>query len=83
MSLYEKESKEPVSLIGAGIGLLYPALAEVPLSDHDLESLEAEPGSEGVETASTEAPLTIAEAKRRLAQSLGVPESAITITICS
>ena len=83
LSLYEKESTNPVTLVGGGIGLDYPPIAKVPLSGQELNSLSEEPDSDPVESMAGEAPLTIAEAKRRLAMSLGVAESDIKITISS
>jgi hypothetical protein len=78
LSLYDKESQDPVTLVGAGVGLDYPAVANLPLMDEtDLE--EAEPHHP--EVANDETPLTIAQAKRRLALSLGVSETDIKITI--
>ena len=80
VSLYDTESNDPVTHVGAGAGLAFPAIDTVPLTGEgtatgdDLESDDVE-----VE----EAPLTIAEAKRRLALSLGVNEADIKITINS
>lgn len=85
LSLYEEESSSPVSLIGAGFGLKHPAIAKVPLSSHEAASLTEEPDADSAEPApaASEAPLTISEAKRRLAASLGVSEADIKITISS
>lgn len=82
VSLYEKEKKEPVTFVGAGVGLDHPPIAKMALSDSASHSLPADRVSAGV-GAIAEDPLTIAEAKRRLAASLGVAETAITITISS
>ena len=81
LSLYEKESANPVSLVGGGAGLAHPAIAKVPLSGQEVAELSEEPDSDGEGEKTAEAPLTIAEAKRRLALSLGVAESEIKITI--
>ncbi len=83
LSLYEKESTNPVSLVGGGIALAHPPIAKVPLSGQVVDTLSEKQDSEPVETVGAEAPLTIAEAKRRLAMSLGVTESDIKITITS
>jgi hypothetical protein len=83
LSLYEKESTNPVTLVGGGIGLDYPPILKVPLSGKELNSLSEERDSDPVESTAGEALLTIAEAKRRLAMSLGVAESDIKITISS
>jgi hypothetical protein len=83
LSLYEKEAETPVTLVGGGAGLDHPAIAKVTLS-----GLEIDPGVEELDlppaasvAGAGEAPLTIAEAKRRLALSLGVSEADIKITI--
>jgi len=83
LSLYEKEANEPVSYVGGGIGLAYPAIARVPLSDMSGDSTSQATADDLGDDGATEAPLTIAEAKRRLALSLGVNESDIKITISS
>ncbi len=96
LSLYDKETNYPVTLVGAGAGLDHPPIAKVPLTAQDGEGLsqmkdELDPEDVELERLSAaspeqtqparEAPLTIREAKRRLALSLGVDEDAITITI--
>jgi hypothetical protein len=89
LSLYEREVADPVSLVGAGMGLDYKPLAVLDLTKSSLPSLEERADElstdENVDaaTASEAAPgvLTIPEAKRRLARTLGVPESAIKISI--
>ena len=83
VSLYEHEAQNPVTLVGAGAGLDHPAIAKVPLSGQEVDSLSAERDSVAAEAPADEPPLTIAEAKRRLAASLGVAESDIKITISS
>ena len=82
LSLYEKEASKPVSLVGGGIGLDHPPIAKVKLPDQALDKVVDEQLAEPVKEVD-EAPLTIAEAKRRLAKSLGVAESDIKITISS
>jgi hypothetical protein len=96
VSLYEKEQKLPVQLVGAGAGLEFKPIAEIPIDmntilnsggadDEDdvrLDEVEAPVEREAAASTSVaEAPLTIAEAKRRLAATLGVDISAIKITI--
>ena len=78
VSLYLPEANDPVTHVGAGAGLKYPAIATVPLVQ----------GPANVEQiVSTkppqleEAPLTIAEAKRRLAITLGVDPANIKISV--
>jgi hypothetical protein len=83
VSLYRQEASDPVSHVGAGMGLKFPPIATVALSsartptpvagvDHDARSTELPAG---------EAPLSIAEAKRRLALTLGVTPANIKITV--
>jgi len=80
LSLYEKESQDPVSLVGAGAGLDHPAIARLPLTGNKSDLTSDEPDSQLLEGAN-ETSLTIAQAKRRLAMSLGVSEADIKITI--
>lgn len=91
VSLYFPEANDPVTHVGAGAGLKHRAIKEVPLTPGSAPP----PGGGGVEEADEdlsagetpahakpdEQPLTIAEAKRRLALSLGVSVDDIKITI--
>jgi hypothetical protein len=79
VSLYLPEAQDPVSHVGAGAGLKFPPIATVPLKLDVLADQEVESDSEA--PREQEAPLTIAEAKRRLAVSLGVDPSSIKITV--
>jgi hypothetical protein len=83
LSLYDKEAHLPVTLVGAGAGLDHPAIVRVPLtvekSSNALEQTLSELDPQDVELE--DPPLTIPEAKRRLALSLGVKVENITITI--
>jgi hypothetical protein len=79
LSLYEEESANPVTLVGGGIGLAYPPIAKLPLPGQGLGGQDAE--SKPAHSVAPDAPLTIAEAKRGLARSFGVPEDAVEITI--
>jgi hypothetical protein len=95
VSLYEKEQKLPVTLVGAGAGLEFKPIKTIPIDtstilsgeaddedDSRVEDVEERAEKETVQAGSVEdAPLTIAEAKRRLAATLGVDISAIKITI--
>ena len=92
VSLYEKDAKDPVTHVGAGAGLAHPAIGVLDLTksalptggeeDADDEADDSEEATPPAAAAAPEdAPLTIPDAKRRLAASLGVPESAIKITI--
>lgn len=86
VSLYDTESADPVTHVGAGAGLKHlPIAPPVPL---DAESFESADNAEETDTETeapevVETPMTIAEAKRRLAKSFGVNESDISITISS
>lgn len=88
LSLYDMEADDPVSHVGAGMGIAYPPLAVVDLTKEGLidvsgsgdDSSEKEDGDSSTALAA-QRPLTLAEAKRRLSETLGVPESAIRITV--
>lgn len=95
LSLYEPEGDSPVSHVGAGAGLAFkPFASEVPVvidagdqgGDDDEDTVEDTPASPrptaSAPTASSDdGPLTIAEAKRRLALTFGVDPSAIKIIV--
>lgn len=88
LSLYEKEVSDPVSYVGAGLGLDYPAFASTSLTSDGLpqgyEGMNDDVSDEEEDQSpavTPDASLTISEAKRRLAESFGVPESSIKITI--
>ena len=88
LSLYDREKEEPVTLVGAGMGLDYKAIATFdltkiprPSGDEPDEDLDDEANEDGGRPRTSEPTLTIPEAKRLLALSLGVPESAIKISI--
>lgn len=90
LSLYDREtSGGPIAHVGGGMGIDYK-----PLLVHDLmkgslagegerAAVTAEPTPTAAPAPSMDAegPLTIPEAKRRLALNLGVPETAIRITV--
>ena len=83
VSLYLEEIDEPVNRVGAGAGLAHPPILRVPLDGGPSEAGEEE--ADGAEEASSDGgadeSLTIAEAKRRLAQTFGVDPSNVKITI--
>ena len=86
ISLYEKERPHEPTYVGAGAGLDHPAIYRVPLTQvqvHDTSSTgkDFEEDSSIDPSVPTEAPLTIAEAKRRLALAFGVAESDVKITV--
>ncbi len=72
VSLYRRENTDPVSLVGAGAGIAHPPIVRVPLDSR---------GTGGTETQRDEEPLNIAEAKTRLARTLGVDPANIRITV--
>lgn len=77
--LYMREDEsENVSYVGGGAGLDHPPIARVPMLVGG--STATSLGSRDL-TDNDEKRLTIAEAKRALSFSLGVPESSIKITV--
>ena len=91
ISLYNEEAKEPTSFVGAGIGIKFPPVARVPLLGKTADDAGEVDVTEAAELSNVPAtvrqredndsPLTIAEAKRRLALTFGVEPNAIKITI--
>lgn len=85
VSLYLPEAQDPVNRIGAGAGLKFPPIATVPLTPELIAAMEETSGAGEVEAYAAaddeEAPLSIAEAKRRLAKTLGVDAANIKITV--
>lgn len=89
VSLYHEESDHPTNRVGAGAGLANAPIARVSLRGGKVgtdPSFDLTP--QGIEKAATKAPmgntpLTIAEAKRLLALSLGVNEADVRITVSS
>lgn len=90
ISLYNEEAKDPVSMVGAGAGLKFqPFASNIPViieeERHDVEdegdSEEDGADAQVVNSVPSAAPLTITEAKERLAATFGVSPSAIKITI--
>lgn len=77
VALYIPEASDPVTHVGAGIGLLVPPLATVSL-DADAKG---SPADDPIARAPVEAPLSIAEAKRRLAETFGVGPEKIRIIV--
>jgi len=81
VSLYFEEKSEPASYAGAGAGLKHPPFAIVPLTPDTIASVIDGSESADKPSSSEEAPLTILEAKRRLALAFGIDPSAIKITV--
>jgi hypothetical protein len=84
ISLYDAEGNDPVTLVGAGLGLKYPSIAQVPL-DHERSEQPDHGAAKGAheprQKLDAAAPLTISEAKHRLALALGVSPDSIKITV--
>jgi hypothetical protein len=86
VSLYHDEKTDPVSLVGAGIGNAHPPIARIPLNEVGAAAGGLPPaapmGSASAETSDDDArPLSIAQAKARLARTLGVNPASIKITV--
>ena len=81
--LYEREddNRENVSYIGGGAGLDYPAIARVPMNGGRTAPSSVAGDDVDDDEGNDDDLLTIAEAKRRLARTLGVPESSIKIMV--
>ena len=76
VSLYLPEANDPVNHVGAGAGLKTPPIATIPLMDDAPPLVQAGGGVEN-----NFEPLSIPEAKRRLAMTLGVKPENIKITV--
>jgi hypothetical protein len=85
LSLYDKESDYPVNRVGAGAGLIHTPIARVPLVGRKLEtsSQPREFVTSATSVSVEDARISIADAKRLLALSLGVNEADVKITISS
>lgn len=86
LSLYREEATNPAYLVGSGVGRpenFPPVFKAYLLNEGETSkvSSESEASAADVQELIEETPLTIAEAKRRLALSLGVDESCIKISI--
>ncbi len=86
ISLYLPESNDPVARVGAGSGLTNPPIATFSLAVPVGGIMGANPENAVDQNARTnpsrsEPPLSIAEAKRRLAETLGVSPSSIKISV--
>jgi hypothetical protein len=84
LALYDDEATTPVQRVGAGAGNVHPPVAEVPLEGGDEPEIGAVVTTTRQPNGTSDAdehPLTIAEAKTRLARTLGVDPSSIKITV--
>lgn len=84
---HREEESENVSYVGGGAGLDFPPIKVAPLgqpapSDRaDVFDSDDDDDRTAEDGELHDAPLSIAEAKRRLALTLGVPESSIRISV--
>ena len=89
VSLYHEEATDPVGRVGAGIGLAKPPIARIPLDAVEAPGNGAQVApptqpptwAAGASDDDDDEPLTIAQAKTRLARTLGVDPSSIKITV--
>lgn len=81
VSLYLPEANSPPTHVGAGAGLKFKPIATVPLSSDVVAAMDELDDDSQAGTSDNESPLTIAEAKRRLAKTFGVDASSIKITV--
>ena len=81
ISLYNKEANNPVSHVGAGAGLKFPPIAEVPIEFGAAIADDSGNDDEVPAVKEQAPPMTIAEAKRLLSISLGVDPANIKIIV--
>lgn len=83
VSLYDEEGTSPVQRVGAGAGVAHPPIAKVPLDRNDAPGagISVVPPTKPSSPSDADGPLTIAQAKARLARTLGVDPSSIRITV--
>jgi hypothetical protein len=84
ISLYLQESEDPVNRVGAGIGLEHPPVGLIPLDEQPASGGGRPPVTPPSATAGDSddfEPLTIPQAKERLARTLGVDPGSIKITV--
>jgi hypothetical protein len=88
LSLYDVEAHHPATLVGAGMGLDFPAIETRDINNLDRDGEPETANADAFDDEATEIAssvevecLTISEAKRRLAATLHIPESDIKISI--
>ncbi|MDH2329208.1 hypothetical protein QCN27_20405 [Cereibacter sp. SYSU M97828] len=82
LPLYLPHAEESTYQVGGGLGLDFPPIAEVSLTDVAGTAPSADVREAAEEAASEpRAPLTITEAKRQLAEAFGVSPDQVKITI--
>ena len=79
LGLYDPEQQDLPSHVGAGAGLAHPAAATFPLEEASDVRITPTAIENGV--TPTNAPLSISEARRLLAETFGVDPSNVEITI--
>lgn len=80
--LYYPDSPHPVSHVGGGAGIDHPPIARVPLATFPPATSTFVPATEAAKQSGNGLePISIDEAKRRLAVTFGVPPSNIKITV--
>ncbi len=85
--IYHKDLQSPVTHVGGGLGRTYPPVAEFPVGPLPIDVKEAQgvsglpPTQDGSEEHDEEKPLTIPEAKRRLAITFGCDPANIKIIV--
>ena len=84
VALYENDVSDPVTLVGAGAGIANKAIARVSLAEATAPAAsvpDMAPVQRGDAGNGDEESLTIADAKARLARTLGVDPSSIKIIV--
>ena len=82
VSLYHNEATDPVNRVGAGAGLTNPVIYRAPLDRTRSEGQdEHDEPTDVVQPGAVDDELTINEAKRRLALTLGIDPSSVKIVI--
>ena len=79
LSLYEEEGTNPVHRVGAGAGIANQPIAVVPLGESDTPVAPTKQPNWASDV--DEQPLTISQAKTKLARTFGVDPSSIKITV--
>lgn len=80
LGLYEPERSDSPAQVGAGAGLKHPPVATFPLSEASEEKSKLA-GTEAAPAVPKTAPLSISDARRQLAETLGVDPENVKITI--
>lgn len=81
ISVYDEDKSEPVNLVAAGVGLAYPAIAEVPLQGGTTQEVARKELEPAILDTAPSFDKIIADAKRGLALALGVDISGIKIIV--